>query len=108
MLEACRAWSEPDWRMAGSLTSTPAGLPLASPIYIPHAGGSKDKVTPFLRQILGLNWLVMAGMLALPAFGVVAIYSATYLRQDALAAEFWLTLANWRVVALILFIIVGF
>ena len=107
MLEACRPRSEPDWRMAGSLTSTAAGLPLASPIYIPHAGGSKDKVTPFLRKILGLNWLLMAVMLALAAFGVIAIYSATYMREDPLAAEFWRKQANWVVVGFFAFIIVS-
>ena len=68
--------------------SKPVGLPSASPIYIPHSGGSKDKVTPFLRKILGLNWLLMAVMLALAIFGVIAIYSATYMREDPVAAEF--------------------
>src|SRR5205807_8450618 len=99
-----RPRSEPDWRMAGSLTSTAAGLPLASPIYIPHAGGSNDKVTPFLRKILGLNWLLLALMLALAMFGVIAIYSATYMREDPVASEFWRKQANWVVVGFFAFI----
>jgi rod shape determining protein RodA len=86
---------------------TPAGLPPASPIYIPHAGGSKDKVTPFLRKILGLNWLLMAVMLALAVFGVIAIYSATYMREDPVAAEFWRKQANWVAVGFLAFIVVS-
>src|SRR5438034_1517757 len=39
-------------------------------------------MTPFLRKLLGLNWLLLATMLALAIFGVVAIYSATYMRGD--------------------------
>ena len=52
-------------------------------------------MTPFLRKLLGLNWLLLANMLALAIFGVVAIYSATYMRQDPTAAEFWRKQANW-------------
>ena len=43
-------------------------------------------MTPFLRKLLGLNWLLLIVMLALAVFGVVAIYSATYMRQDPVAA----------------------
>jgi rod shape determining protein RodA len=62
-------------------------------------------VTPFLRKILGLNWLLMAVMLALAIFGVIAIYSATYMREDPVAAEFWRKQANWVVVGFFAFII---
>ena len=44
-------------------------------------------MTPFFRKLLGLNWLLLANMLALAIFGVVAIYSATYMREDSAAAE---------------------
>ena len=40
-------------------------------------------MTPFLRKLLGLNWLLLVNMLALAIFGVVAIYSATYMREDS-------------------------
>ena len=42
-------------------------------------------MTPFLRKLLGLNWLLLANMLALAIFGVIAIYSATYMREDPVA-----------------------
>src|SRR2546429_1415342 len=62
-------------------------------------------MTPFLRKILGLNWLLMAVMLALAIFGVIAIYSATYMREGPVAAEFWRKQANWVVVGFFAFII---
>jgi rod shape determining protein RodA len=52
-------------------------------------------MTPFLRKLLGLNWLLLANMLALAIFGVIAIYSATYMRDDGIAGEFWRKQANW-------------
>ncbi|PYI92106.1 MAG: rod shape-determining protein RodA, partial [Verrucomicrobia bacterium] len=61
-------------------------------------------MTPFLRKILGLNWLLLAFMLALAIFGVIAIYSATYMREDPVAAEFWRKQANWVAVGFFAFI----
>src|SRR4029078_1950792 len=52
-------------------------------------------MTPFLRKLLGQNWLIVVNMLAFAIFGVIAIYSATYMRQDPVAAEFWRKQANW-------------
>jgi len=45
-------------------------------------------MTPFLRKLLGQNWLLLVTMLALAIFGVVAIYSATSSRTDPYAADF--------------------
>src|SRR5216683_1538080 len=52
-------------------------------------------MTPFLRKLLGQNWLLLVTMLALAVFGVVAIYSATSTRSDPYAADFWRKQANW-------------
>jgi rod shape determining protein RodA len=52
-------------------------------------------MSPFLRKLLGLNWLLLVNMLALAAFGVVAIYSATYMRDDSVTSEFWRKQASW-------------
>jgi cell division protein FtsW (lipid II flippase) len=38
-------------------------------------------MTPFLRKLLGLNWLLLVNMLALAIFGVVAIYSDLHARR---------------------------
>ena len=62
-------------------------------------------MTPFLRKLLGLNWLLLVNMLALAIFGVIAIYSATYMRQDPVAAEFWRKQANWVAVGFFAFIV---
>src|SRR5450755_1254523 len=60
-------------------------------------------MTPFLRKLLGLNWLLLIIMMALAAFGVVAIYSATYMREDPVASEFWRKQANWVAVGFFAF-----
>ena len=60
-------------------------------------------MTPFLRKLLGLNWVLLVTMLALAIFGVIAIYSATYMRGDSASLEFWRKQANWVVVGLFAF-----
>jgi len=60
-------------------------------------------MTPYLRKLLGLNWLLLANMMALAVFGVIAIYSATYMRDDPVAAEFWRKQANWVAVGFFAF-----
>jgi rod shape determining protein RodA len=62
-------------------------------------------MTPFLRKLLGQNWLLLATMLALAIFGVVAIYSATSTRTDAYAADFWRKQANWVAVGFFAFMV---
>src|SRR5215469_9988406 len=62
-------------------------------------------MTPFLRKLLGLNWILLIVMLALGIFGVVAIYSATYMREDPVAADFWRKQANWVVVGFFAFMV---
>jgi rod shape determining protein RodA len=62
-------------------------------------------MTPFLRKLLGLNWLLLANMLALAIFGVIAIYSATYMRDDSVSAEFWRKQANWVAVGFFAFMV---
>ena len=64
-------------------------------------------MTPFLRKLLGLNWLLLFTMLGLAVFGVVAIYSATYMREDAVTADFWRKQANWVLVGFFAFMIVS-
>ncbi len=44
-------------------------------------------------------------MLALAVFGVIAIYSATYMREDPVAADFWRKQANWVAVGFFAFMI---
>ncbi|PYJ94494.1 MAG: rod shape-determining protein RodA [Verrucomicrobia bacterium] len=60
---------------------------------------------PFLRKLLGQNWLLLLSMLALAIFGVIAIYSATSSRADSYAADFWRKQANWVAVGVFAFIL---
>ncbi len=62
-------------------------------------------MTPLLRKLLGLNWVLLLTMLALAIFGVIAIYSATYMREDSVAGEFWRKQANWVAVGFLAFMI---
>src|SRR6266550_2795257 len=62
-------------------------------------------MTPFLRKLLGQNWLLLLTMLSLAVFGVVAIYSATSTRADSNAVDFWRKQANWVVVGVFAFML---
>jgi rod shape determining protein RodA len=62
-------------------------------------------MTPFLRKLLGLNWLIVVNMVALAVFGVIAVYSATYMRSDPVSAEFWRKQATWVGVGLAAFMV---
>src|ERR671923_806593 len=62
-------------------------------------------MTPFLRKLLGQNWLLLLIILALAVFGVVALYSATSSRSDPYAADFWRKQANWVVVGVFAFML---
>ena len=64
-------------------------------------------MTPFLRKLLGLNWLLLINMLALAIFGVMAVYSATFMRSDPVALEFWRKQANWVAVGFLAFMVVS-
>ncbi len=62
-------------------------------------------MTPFLRKLLGLNWLLLVIMLALAIFGVIAVYSATYMRNDTTVLDFWRKQANWVAIGFVAFMV---
>ncbi|MDD5200368.1 MAG: rod shape-determining protein RodA [Terrimicrobiaceae bacterium] len=55
---------------------------------------------PFLRKLLGFNWVLLGLMLALMTYGIYAIYSATWMRTDV----FWRDQIKWVVVCLPIFL----
>ena len=61
-------------------------------------------MTPLLRKFLGMNWVLLVTMLALAAFGVVAIYSCTYMREAAAYHDMWRKQTGWIVFSFIIFI----
>ena len=45
-------------------------------------------MTPLFRKFLGLNWFLFLIMIGVLIFGVFAVYSATYMREGAMALTF--------------------
>ncbi len=58
---------------------------------------------PLLRKLLGFNWILLVLMLGLMIFGIYAIYSATWMRDDS----FWRDQLKWIFVCLPLFVVVS-
>jgi rod shape determining protein RodA len=56
-------------------------------------------MTPFLRKLFGMNWVLVAVVLALSIGGVVAVYSATYFKTD----EYWHKQTIWVIGGLAVF-----
>jgi rod shape determining protein RodA len=61
-------------------------------------------VTPFLRKLLGLNWLLIGVMLGLAGFGIVAIYSATYFYEGSYN-NFWRQQLMWVALGTVIFLV---
>lgn len=60
-------------------------------------------MTPLFRKFLGMNWLLIANMIALLIFGVFAIYSACWMREEAELATKWKDQVYWILLGLMVF-----
>ena len=60
----------------------------------------------FLRKLLGMNWLLAIVAVALAIFGVIAIYSVTFMREEAYLQEMYRRQIGWLVIAIVGFIAV--
>ncbi len=60
-------------------------------------------MTPLFRKFLGMNWLLIANMIGLLIFGVFAIYSACWMREDAELASKWKDQVYWILLGLMVF-----
>ncbi len=58
-------------------------------------------MTPLIRKLLGMNWVLVATMLALAVFGVFAVYSATFFRP----VDYWQRQVVWVGIGLAIFIV---
>ncbi len=58
---------------------------------------------PFLRKLLGFNWVLLGLMLALMTYGIYAIYSATWMRD----APFWRDQLKWVFISMPVFFAVA-
>jgi rod shape determining protein RodA len=62
----------------------------------------------FLRKLLGMNWLLAIVAIALAIFGVVAIYSVTFMREEQYLQEMWRRQIVWLVIAIVGFFVTSF
>jgi rod shape determining protein RodA len=60
-------------------------------------------MSSLLRKLLGMNWLLVLVAVGLSIFGVMAIYSATYMREDSYLTEMWRRQIIWLVVGVVIF-----
>ncbi len=60
-------------------------------------------MTPLFRKFLGLNWLLFANIAALAIFGVSAIYSACWMREQPGLADKWRDQVYWMLLGLVFF-----
>src|ERR1700722_3120303 len=62
----------------------------------------------FLRKLLGMNWLLAVVAIALAIFGVVAIYSVTFMREEVYLQEMYRRQIVWLVIAIVGFFVTSF
>jgi rod shape determining protein RodA len=60
-------------------------------------------MTPLLRKLLGMNWVIVTLTILLTVFGVIAVYSATYFRTN----EYWEKQVVWAFGGLAVFFAVS-
>lgn len=58
----------------------------------------------FLKKLLAMNWLLAILAVGLSVFGVLAIYSATYMREESYLSGMWRRQILWLVIGLVVFI----
>jgi rod shape determining protein RodA len=59
----------------------------------------------FLRKLFGLNWLLVALAIGLSIFGVMAVYSATYMREEVYLTEMWRRQIVWLSIGAVIFFV---
>jgi len=62
-------------------------------------------MTPLLRKLLAMNWLLVAVVTSLCLFGIYAIYSATWMRTDVELTEAWHKQTTWLGIGLAVFFV---
>jgi rod shape determining protein RodA len=58
-----------------------------------------------LRKLIGMNWLLLAVAVGLSIFGVMAIYSATYMRAEVYLTEMWRRQIIWLGIGIVIFFV---
>ena len=58
-----------------------------------------------LRKLIGMNWLLLAVTVGLSIFGVMAIYSANYMREEVYLTEMWRRQIVWLAIGIGVFFV---
>ncbi len=61
-------------------------------------------MTPLIRKLLGMNWVLVGLSFGLCILGVIAVYSASAFRDDALSQSYWHKQAVWVGAGIVVFI----
>jgi rod shape determining protein RodA len=62
-------------------------------------------VNLLLRKLLGMNWLLFVLAVCLAVFGIMAIYSATYMREEVYLTEMWRRQIVWLAIGIAVFFV---
>ncbi len=62
-------------------------------------------MTPLIRKLLGMNWVLVGLSIALCILGVVAVYSASAFRSDELSQSYWHKQAVWVAAGIVVFMV---
>src|SRR5688572_32066697 len=60
-------------------------------------------MTPFLRKLLGMNWLLFASVIVIALAGILFINGASYLHPDE---RYWQNQAKWVGYGIVIFLVV--
>ena len=60
-------------------------------------------MTPLIRKLLGMNWVLVGLSIALCILGVIAVYSASAFRSDDLSQSYWHKQAVWVTAGIVIF-----
>lgn len=63
-------------------------------------------MTPLIRKLLAMNWLMVAMLLGLCLYGIYAIYSATWMRPpESALADSWHKQTTWLGIGMVVFFV---
>jgi rod shape determining protein RodA len=62
-------------------------------------------MTPLIRKLLAMNWLLVAMLLGLSLYGIYAIYSATWMRPESALADAWHKQTTWLGIGMVVFFV---
>src|SRR5262249_42492100 len=82
-------------------TNTLESCSRAFPLWI----NTSTRMNSILRKLVGMNWLMVALVIGLSVFGIMAIYSATYMREEVYLTEMWRRQIVWLAIGIVVFFV---